>query len=143
MKNRTVRRGCCTWIFVLILGVLASAHQQKEGSPPTGRFQGTWTVTEGGSGKGGFEITITKDKDGALGGSVSIKGEPAYTANLKSIAFDGAKMTAMYDFPLDARLEVLLDATFEGTTATGTWLVREKESTNEVGRGTWTVRKRN
>ena len=59
------------------------------------------------------------------------------------MAFDAAKMTAAYNFTPDARLEVLLDATFEGTTANGTWLVREKASTNEVGRGTWTVRKRN
>jgi hypothetical protein len=57
-----------------------------------------------------------------------VTGEPTYKATLKTIAFDGPKMTAKYDFPPDESLEVVLAATFERTTTKDTWSVIEKSS---------------
>jgi hypothetical protein len=48
-------------------------------------------------------------------------------------------MTATYDFPPDDQMEVELAATFEGTSAKGTWTVRQKADKSEVATGTWTV----
>ena len=92
---------------------------------------GTWTGTWAGVGPGGgFELTLEKGKDGAVAGSVSITGEPAYKAPFKALSFDGKKMSAKYDFPPDADVEVVLAATFDGSTATGTWSAREKANGN-------------
>jgi hypothetical protein len=78
-------------------------------------------------------------KDGPLTGKVSVTGEPEYQATLKTLAFDGKKMTAKYDFPADESAEVLLAATFDGNKATGTWTLRAKAGESEVASGTWTV----
>ena len=94
------------------------------------------------AGSGGFELTLEKGKEGALAGAVSITGEPTYKAALKTVAFDGAKMTAKYDFPPDEAAEVVLAATFEGSSANGTWTVREKASGNEAFSGSWTVKRK-
>lgn len=135
MRNRSL---VCVWIF--ILGAMCSAAQRgAEGSKPGEPFLGTWIGTWDGSGTGGFELTLEKDKDGAIGGRVSVTGEPTYTATLKTLAFDGKKMTASYDFTPDPAGEVRLSAIFDGNTAKGTWSLREKASGNEVAAGTWTV----
>jgi hypothetical protein len=100
---------------------------------------GTWTGTWDGSGSGGFELTLEKDKNNAISGRVSVTGEPTYKATLKELSFDGKKMSAKYDFPPDPAGEVRLATSFDGNTATGTWSLREKASGNEVAAGTWTV----
>ena len=135
MKNR-----CIVWLWLVILGATCAAAQRgAEGSKPGEQFLGTWIGTWDGSGTGGFELTLEKDKDGAIGGRVSVTGEPTYTATLKTLAFDGKKMNASYDFPPDPGGEVRLATTFDGNTATGTWSLREKASGNEVAAGSWTV----
>lgn len=135
MKSR-----CLVWLWMIILAVTCSAAQRgAEGSKPGEQFLGTWVGTWDGSGTGGFELTLEKDKDGAVGGRVSVTGEPTYKATLKTLAFDGKKMTASYDFPPDPAGEVRLDTTFDGDTAKGTWSLREKATGNEVATGGWTV----
>jgi hypothetical protein len=104
-------------------------------------YLGTWKGSWDGAGTGGFELTLDKGKDGGLTGGVSVTGEPTYKATLKTVAFDGAKMTATYDFPPDERLEVLLVATFEAGKAAGTWTARAKDGGAELVSGTWTVTK--
>jgi hypothetical protein len=104
-------------------------------------YVGTWTGSWDGAGTGGFELTLEKGKDSALTGHVSVTGEPTYKATLKTVSFDGAKMTATYDFPPDESLEILLVATFEGNKAKGTWAARGKNGGNELVSGTWTVTK--
>jgi hypothetical protein len=105
-------------------------------------YAGIWSGTWDGQGSGGFELTLEKGTDGALGGKVSVTGEPTYKATLKTVKFDGGKMSATYDFPPDERAEVVLAATFDGDTAKGTWTVRAKDGGNEVFSGGWTVNKR-
>jgi hypothetical protein len=53
-------------------------------------------------------------------------------------------MSARYDFPLDpaSGSEVVLAATFTGSTAKGTWSLRPKGQTTEAAGGTWTVTKK-
>jgi len=101
---------------------------------------GTWSGTWDGAGSsGGFELTLERDKDGALAVKVSVTGEPTYKATLKTVALEGGKMNAKYDFPPDDAAEVILAASFEGESATGTWSLREKATGNEVASGGWKV----
>lgn len=105
------------------------------------KYYGTWVGTWEGEGQsGGFDVMLEAGKDGKLGGSVSVTGEPTYKATLKTLAFDGAKMTATYDFPPDPSATVTLGATFEGDTAKGTWAL--KSSSIGAISGTWTVKKK-
>jgi hypothetical protein len=129
-------------LWVVILGAMCSAAAQRgaEGSSSGEQFVGTWTGTwdAGGSG-GGFELTVEKGKDGVVGGRVSVTGEPTYKATLKALSFEGKKMSAKYDFPPDEGGEVLLEASFDGDAAKGTWSLREKANGNEVAAGGWSV----
>lgn len=98
-----------------------------------------WSGTWDGSGSGEFELTLVS-KDGVLGGKVAVTTDGGnYTADLKAVAFDGNKMTATYDFPLDPSAEVAIGATFDNGTAKGTWMLRPKGQSTEIASGTWTV----
>jgi hypothetical protein len=108
---------------------------------PQADLTGTWTGTWEGAGTGGFELTLEKGKDGKLGGQVSVTGEPTYKATLKTLTFEGQKMSATYDFPPDESVEVTLTATFDGNTAKGTWADIQKAG-GELASGTWTVAKK-
>jgi hypothetical protein len=135
-----MRAKLCIGLFVLTVGAMSSAAQRGPEGPSTAeQFLGTWSGTWDGAGSGGFELTLEKTKDGALAGKVAVTGEPTYNTSLKTVSFDGGKMTARYDFPPDEATEVVLSATFEAKTAKGTWSVREKASGSEVAAGTWNV----
>ena len=130
------------WVFAMVFAVMASANAQREGGAGAGeRFVGVWSGSwDGGGGAGGgFELTLERDKDKGLIGKVAVTGEPTYNATFTSVTFDGAKMTAKYDFPPEPAAEVVLTATFEGNGATGAWLLREKGSSGEVSSGSWKV----
>ena len=140
-----MRSRFCVSLFVLICGAglgvglgVVSAQPGAQGTAAAELF-GTWTGTWEGGGTGGFELTLEKGKDGAPGGGVSVTGEPTYKATLRTVAFEGKKMTAAYDFPPDDSIEVVLTATFDGENAKGTWSARQKAGGAEVATGTWTV----
>jgi hypothetical protein len=138
--GETVRKTVCVWLWVFVIGALSAAAQRgAEGTSGGDQYAGTWVGTWDGAGSGGFELALERGKDGAYAGSVSVTGEPTYKATLKTVAFDGAKMTAKYDFTPNPEAEVVLDATFDGKTATGTWSAREKATGSEAAKGTWTV----
>jgi hypothetical protein len=138
MKSR-----CVVWLWVVIFGAICSAAQRgADGTKPGEEFIGTWAGTWDGAGTGGFELTLEKDKAGAIGGTVAVTGDPTYKATLKTLAFDGKKMTASYDFPPDTAAEVRLAATADGNTLKGTWSLREKATGSEVATGGWTVTKK-
>jgi hypothetical protein len=130
---------------VLVFGVIAlvatvGAQSGSNDAAAAKKYFGTWSGTwEGGGGNGGFDITLEAGKDGKPGGHVSVTGEPTYKATLKTLAFDGAKMTATYDFPPDPSILVTLGATFEGDAAKGTWATK---GGGESFSGTWTVKKK-
>jgi hypothetical protein len=135
-----MRHPCGVWLWLFIVAAVCSAAQRGgDGAAAAEPFLGTWAGTWDGAGSGGFELILEKDKDGAVSGKVSVTGEPTYKATLKTISFDGKKMTAKYDFPPDEAAQVLLAASFDGNRATGTWSLREKAGDNEVASGGWTV----
>lgn len=140
--QEAVRHRWCVWLFVVVFGALCSAAQRGAGGSSSGeQFLGTWTGTwdSQGAGSGGFELTLEKGENAAITGRVSVTGDPTYQATLKALSFDGNKLNAKYDFPPDDRAEVVLAATFDGNSATGTWSVRDKSNDSEVFSGGWTV----
>jgi hypothetical protein len=136
---------CCVLVvFVVVGSVCLSAGQRgAEGVAKPEEFLGTWSGTwDGGGTGGGFELTLEQGKDGPITGKVSVTGEPTYKTVMKSVAFDGKKMTAKYDFPADETIEIVLAASFDGDTATGTWSAEEKAARSQVASGTWKVTKK-
>jgi hypothetical protein len=131
--------GICA-VILLIVGASASA-QQRGNDAGAGDYVGTWAGTWEGGGSGGFVLTLEKRDGGKLGGNVSVTGEPTYEATLKTVSFEGNKMTATYDFPPDPQIGIVLTATFEGTSASGTWAARQSGG-NDVANGTWTVKRK-
>jgi hypothetical protein len=129
-------------VFVFIAGTAAftTAQGGAEEAPKPEQLTGKWSGTWDGAGSGGgFELTLEQIKDGPLTGKVAVTGEPEYTAALKTLAFDGRKMKASYDFPADEAAAVLLAAAIEGDKATGTWTLRAKAGEAQVASGSWTV----
>jgi hypothetical protein len=115
------------------------AAQRTAADQYVGTYSGTWD----GSGTGNFELTLAKGNDGGPTGKVAVTTDGGnYDAELKAVAFDGNKMTAKYDFPLDPSAEVALAATFDAGTARGTWSLRAKGQNDEIAGGTWTVSKK-
>src|SRR5262249_31157713 len=133
----------CACLILLVFGLVSSATGQSGADAAAAKkFFGTWTGTWDGAGAGGgFELILESTKDGAPGGRVSVTSEPTYKATLKTLAFDGQKMSATYDFPPDDSMEILLAATFDGDTGKGTWSARGKNGGGEVAAGGWTVKK--
>jgi hypothetical protein len=133
------------WLFVILFGAIGFATQRgreksSSGEEFVGMWSGSWQAT---GGSGGFELTLEKDKDGAVAGKVSVTGEPTYKASFKELSFDGNKMKAKYDFtPSAADAEVWLTATFDGNKADGAWSLRVKADGSEVAAGTWSVAKK-
>ena len=132
---------CCALLVLLTVSV---PHAQDKPEPPKpAPVTGTWTGTWDGAGSGGgFELTVEQPKDGPLTGRVAVTGEPTYTAVFKSLAFDGKKLTASYDFPPDAAAEVSLAASADGNKLTGTWALVAKGDKTELASGSWTATKK-
>ena len=132
-------RRFCLCLIVLLVGVVSTQAQQRSDGAAASDLTGTWTgAWEGAGSSGGFELTLEKGKDGSPVGRVSVTGEPAYKAAIRTLTFEGKKMTGTYDFPPDESMEVVLTATFDGETAKGLWSARQKAG-GEVASGTWTV----
>ena len=129
-----------SWLLLSAATGLA-ADQASSADPYLGTWIGSWEMP--GAGSGSFELTLEKDTDGTVIGRVAVTGDPEYKATLRTVTFDGPKLIARYDFPPDERAEVQLTATFEGSSATGSWSLREKAGNGaEVASGTWTVKKK-
>ena len=130
-------------LFIAATVCLTTAQRGGEGAPKPEPFVGIWSGAWDGAGSGGgFELTLEQPKDGPMTGKVSVTGEPEYKATFKSLAVDGKKMTAKYDFPADESAEVTLAGTFDGNKATGTWSLAAKGSDTAVATGGWTVTKK-
>src|SRR5918993_4175616 len=121
-KSQTI---CC--VLLILLAVCIPRAQEKPATPAPADRVGTWTGTwEGAGAGGGFELTLKQVNDGPLTGRVAVTGEPAYKAVLKSVTFDGKKLTATYDFPADESMGISIAATADGNKLTGTWGVVAK-----------------
>ena len=134
------RRGI--WLWLLVSTVLCSAVSGVTQGSPGEKVIGTWAGTwEGGGSSGNLEVIFDK-ADRGVTGMVAVLGEPAYKATFKSLSFEESKMTATYDYPPEPNVEVALTATFDGGQCTGTWIARDKGSSNEVASGTWKAKKK-
>jgi hypothetical protein len=142
--ERTCVMKTCLLIALLVSsGAWFQSAQDREQPRPGDKYLGTWTGTwDGGGGSGGIEVTLERDKEGVLTGNVSVTGEPTYKAAFKTVSFDGSKMTAAYDFPPEPSMEVVLAASFDGNSVTGTWSARGKADASEVANGTWKATKK-
>jgi hypothetical protein len=140
-----MRKGCmvCLWL----LAFAAAAAAQADGTRPAvgdeylGKWTGTWSVASEGAAGGQFEMTIARDKDGAPVGNVVVSGgQNGHSATFKSLTFAGRTMAARYDYPLDEGGEISLEATFEGSEGSGTWVLHPPGQAGEVSaHGTWKV----
>src|SRR5262245_4511902 len=126
-------------LFCFCLAVLAQTEKGAGEKNLVGAWSGAWT---GGS-NGSFEITITKDADGKLGGSVTPKpeGGESYIVSFKSVALADGKVTMKLEDP-NGEAEITLEATQDGSVLKGTYSVRIKADGNEVDRGTITANKK-
>ena len=140
-----MRTGWRSCLLVLVLCAVCSASRSDGGQTPdadayAGNWSGTWDSDSVGSGT--FDLTLEKGKDGALTGKVAVTtdgGGGDYTAELRTLEFDGKKMAARYDFPLDPSAEVVVAADFDNRTAKGTWSLRPKGQAAELAGGKWSV----
>jgi uncharacterized cupin superfamily protein len=136
------------WLSVFFLCAFGPARAQVDTTPSADgeRYAGTWSGTWDGAGTGKFVLTLRKSTAGTVTGKVDVVTDAGnYTAELKALAFDGREMSASYDFPLDPGSEVVLAATFDGSTAKGSWSRRVKGDSGvfaEGARGIWTVTRR-
>jgi|SRR5580693_4034277 hypothetical protein len=127
---------------VLWVGVQIHAAAVVDGQQYVGGWNGTW---EGGGSGGKFDMTLEVSADGKLGGGVAVGTDQGdYTAKFSKLSFAGNKMTATYDYPLDAQGEVSITGTFDGGAATGTWGLGAKgQSQNPaMASGTWKIDKK-
>ena len=129
-----MRKRLVTLVLVACwIGVAARVDARQASAAE--KYLGTWTGTYDGAGTGTIELMLDK-KDGAIAGRVSSATDGGnYTADLKDVTFEGAKMSVKYDFPLDPSAEVFVTATFDGTTARGTWSLRAKGQSDEMAGG--------
>jgi hypothetical protein len=121
----------------LVAGVaIAAAPMAARQTANPDQYVGMWTGTYDGAATGTVEMILDKAKDGALSGKVNVVSDGGnYSADFKSIVFDGSKVTAAYDFPLDPSAEVVMTASFDGAAAKGTWSLRPKGQTDEIAGG--------
>ena len=113
-------RSILTMLLVVSCAVGLASRSEAQAAT-TDQYVGTWAGTYDGAGSGTMELMLDK-KDGAVAGKVA--------ANT-----DGGKMSAKYDFPLDPSAEVVITATFDGSSAKGTWSLRPKGQTDELAGG--------
>jgi hypothetical protein len=130
-----------TLAVLFILCICSRATAERFQASADKQFIGAWAGSwEGGGGSGKIEVTIAKDDAGKFTGKVAVSTDGGdYTADFKSLAFEGNKMTAKYDFPFDEQGEVVLTATFESASLKGSWSLRSKSDGNEMISGTWTA----
>ena len=123
-----------TVLATCVIGATAPGEARQ--ATTAEQYVGMWTGTYDGAATGTLEMILDKGKDGGVTGKVNVVSDAGnYSADFKSIVFDGTKATAAYDFPLDPSAEVVMTATFEAAAAKGTWSLRVKGQTDELAGG--------
>ncbi len=125
-------------VCLLMLAGGGSGHAQASATTAAAAdYLGVWVGSWDGPSNGEFDLTLDKNADGALHGKIAVTaGSPPYTSELKTVTLDGASFTGKYDYPLDDGGEVTLQATFDGRTGKGGWVLRPQGQEGEVARGT-------
>lgn len=112
--------------------------QQGAPAPAASDYLGAWSGSWDGPTSGEFDLTLDRGRNGAPHGKLTVTaGSTPYTAEFKTLSIDGATMSGTYDYPLDEGGEVTIEATFDGRTAKGTWILRPQgQPQEETARGT-------
>ena len=132
MRNRLTT----LMLGLVAYSVVATAPMAARQASNAEQYVGMWSGTYDGAATGTLEMILDKGKAGALTGKVNVVSDGGnYSADFKSVTFEGSKVTAAYDFPLDPSAEVVMTATFDGGSAKGTWSLRPKGQTDEVAGG--------
>jgi hypothetical protein len=132
-------------LFVLLglAGMYAAAAAQAPAKVTEKDLIGTWAGKYVGASSGAYELTINRDAEGRLTGSVSPKPDngEAYTTPLNSITFADGKVTITC-FDSSGQSEITVEATVEGSSLKGTYVVRARADGSEAERGTHTATKK-
>jgi hypothetical protein len=126
------------------LGQLALANQKETtGAKDDSAFLGTWSGTWSGGSAGRFEMTISRDANGKLSGSITPSPENGapYTSSFQSLVVENGKLTARFQ-PPDGQVGVSMTATVEGAECKGSYDVYEKSNGSGVESGSWAAKKR-
>lgn len=139
MRNRLI-----ALMLGLVAGVVvATAPLAALQAANPEHYVGMWAGTYDGAATGTMEMILDKGKDGVVTGKVNVMSDGGnYSADFKSVAFEGSKVTATYDFPLDPSAEVVMIASFDGAAAKGTWSLRPKGQSDEIAGGGIAVTKK-
>jgi uncharacterized membrane protein len=126
-------------ILCCCLAAIAQAQQNSGDKTLVGAWAGAWT---GGS-NGTFEMTVTKEADGKLGGKITPKreGGESYTVPFNSVAMAESKVTLKLSDP-NGEADITLELTLEGSAMKGKYSVRIKADGNEVESGAITANKK-
>ena len=134
-----------TLSFLLVVFCLGIGFAKPTGNLPfdDSAIVGTWAGTWTGGSTGKFEMTIKKDADGKLSGTLTAQPDQGdgYTTSFKSVAVSGAKLTAKFDSP-EGDAEGSLEGTLDGKTLKGSYIIKEKAQGSEVETGNWTTTKK-
>jgi hypothetical protein len=141
MRHARIGVAAIVLVASLWIGIGLHAADAVDGQQYVGSWGGTW---EGAGSSGRFDMTFAIGADGKLGGGVSVGTDQGdYTAKFSKLSFDGSKMTATYDYPLDAQGEVSVTGNFDAKAATGTWGLGAKGQTGQsFADGTWKIAKK-
>lgn len=136
--------------LLLIFTVIASSslsaqttgQQQQQPTPAAAKkLDGAWAGAYEGDGSGKFEMIFSINADGKETGKLSVVPDNGdnYTVDLKTLSFDGTKMTATYTLPQgdDVTMEGTLD---EMVGISGKWAVGPTGSSSATG--TWKASKK-
>jgi len=147
MKSRLVR-WCVTFVPVIFLipVSLPAAPLPPDSSRPdfaddqafAGKWVGTYTSDEGGTGKVAF--TLSLDDKGQWRGSVAYTNQDGdQMAEIKALQLSGSKFKGTLETPSGA--EITLEGEFQDGRFSGTYVVRGKGSTEVAEKGTWKTSK--
>jgi hypothetical protein len=133
MFSNRVKRSVAALVGCLVLVAVQASDQ----------FLGAWSGNWEGGGSGGrFDLTLTKTGD-VLGGKVDVGQDTGdYTSTLSSASFEGGKFKARYEYTPEPQAEIVLEGAFEGSDATGTWMMVQKGGSESFAAGSWTVKKK-
>ena len=96
MRNRLTT----LMLGLVAYSVVATAPMAARQAPNAEQYVGMWSGTYDGAATGTLEMILDKGKEGALTGKVNVVSDGGnYSADFKSVTFEGPKVTAAYDFP--------------------------------------------
>jgi hypothetical protein len=134
------------WLLAsLWIGMQIAPAMAADGDPYIGIWSGTW---EGQDSSGRFELTLKRDADGKIAGTILVNTDggstPDYTASLRNASFTGDKFSASYDPPGDNQGRIRMTGLFNLSGADGDWRLvsRDEPGRPSIANGNWKASKK-